>query len=216
MKGLLSEIMGLPSGVCGGIGGSQHLHTRNFYSNGILGGMTPVTTGIALAQKMDGRQGISVVFSGDGAMAEGVIYEALNIAALWQLPLLLVVEHNKIAQSTPWMLEHSTPIEGRPIAFGVDTVSVDGNDALLVHKTTQQLVDEMRETPSPRCLVLHTNRLGPHSKGDDTRDLHEIEGLRAFDPIRQLSAKIPKSRISAIHQECEAELNDLLAEFSIF
>jgi pyruvate dehydrogenase E1 component alpha subunit len=132
------------------------------------------------------------------------------------LPLLLVVEHNKIAQSTPWMLEHSTPIEGRPIAFGVDTVSVDGNDALLVHKTTQQLVDEMRETPSPRCLVLHTNRLGPHSKGDDTRDLHEIEGLRAFDPIRQLSAKIPKSRISAIHQECEAELNDLLAEFSIF
>lgn len=215
MKGLLSEIMGLPSGLCGGIGGSQHLHTKNFYSNGILGGMTPVTTGIALAQKIEGKQGISVVFSGDGAMAEGVIYESLNIAALWQLPLLLVVEHNKIAQSTPWMLEHGSLIDGRPTAFGVETVSVDGNDVLLVLKTTQKLVAEMRKNPSPRCLVLHTNRLGPHSKGDDTRDPKDIEGMRVFDPITQLSKKLSKHRIVEIHQEREAELNNLLSEFSI-
>lgn len=101
LRGLLAEILGRAAGVCQGLGGSQHLHVPNFYSNGILGGMAPVTAGMALAQKLDGRHGVSVVFSGDGAMAEGVVYEALNMAALWRLPLLLAVEHNGMAQSTP-------------------------------------------------------------------------------------------------------------------
>lgn len=215
MRGILHEVMGLSSGICGGIGGSQHLHKTNFYSNGILGGMTPVTTGMALAQKFERRGGLSVVFSGDGGMAEGVIYESLNISALWRLPLLLVVEHNKIAQSTPWTLEHSGPIEERPVAFGVPTCSIDGNDVLLVRSTTQRIVKEMRQDPFPRCLVLHTTRLASHSKGDDTRDRQEIEDLKALDPIKQTELKLPKDRIIKMHEKINTEINTLLSELSI-
>jgi len=99
--GLLGEIMGKPAGVCGGIGGSQHLCAPGFKSNGILGGTVPAAAGIALAMKLAGNDGISVSFIGDGTFGEGVLYETLNISALWGLPLLVVVENNGYAQSTP-------------------------------------------------------------------------------------------------------------------
>ena len=100
-KGLIAEVMGLPVGVCRGVGGSQHLHKRNFYSNGILGGMAPVSVGMALAEKTSKSGAVVVQFAGDGALAEGAFYESFNIAALWKLPYMLVVEDNGYAQSTP-------------------------------------------------------------------------------------------------------------------
>ena len=99
--GLLAEIMGKPEGVCGGIGGSQHLCAPGFKSNGIQGGIVPTAAGIALAEQLDGDGGLSVVFIGDGTLGEGVVYETLNLASLWQLPLLLVLEDNGWSQSTP-------------------------------------------------------------------------------------------------------------------
>lgn len=214
-RALLAEILGYKTGICGGRGGSQHLHSKNFFSNGILGGMLPVATGIAMGQKRDRAGGISVVFSGDGAMGEGVVYESLNIASLWGLPLLLVIEHNKIAQSTPWELGHACPIDHPPAAFGVRTTVIDGNDIFEVRITTERIIANMRVTPAPHCLVLETYRLGPHSKGDDTRAIEEIESSRLHDPLSKASALLPVSIVNSILRDCQMELSDLLSEFDI-
>src|SRR3954469_7198568 len=94
--GLMTEIMGKPEGICGGIGGSQHLCAPGFKSNGIQGGIVPAAAGIALAKQLDGgADAISVVFIGDGTLGEGAVYETLNMAALWRLPLLIVLEDNE-------------------------------------------------------------------------------------------------------------------------
>ena len=95
VKGLLGEVMGKPSGVCGGRGGSQHLCSKGFYSNGIQGGIVPVAAGLAMTLKLRYPGQIGVVFIGDGTLGEGVIYETMNIASKWQLPLLIVLEHNQ-------------------------------------------------------------------------------------------------------------------------
>jgi TPP-dependent pyruvate/acetoin dehydrogenase alpha subunit len=215
MKGLLDEIMGRASGVCKGKGGSQHLHIENFYSNGVLGGMVPVATGIALAQKRDGQGGVSVVFSGDGAMAEGVVYEALNMATLWNLPLLLAIEDNHIAQTTHAVMQHGSAIDEIPLAFGVKTEKVDGNDVIDVRTVMDRLILEMRSDPGPRCLVLDTCRMGPHSKGDDTRTKREIERCHERDPLKKAEAGLSDATIALIRERCGKELRDLLIEFSL-
>src|SRR5512133_1460216 len=98
---LAAELMGKATGLVGGRGGSQHIHWRNFYSNGIQGGIVPVATGMALAQKVRGTGKVAIVFLGDGTLGEGAVYETLNISALWRLPILFVVENNHYAQTTP-------------------------------------------------------------------------------------------------------------------
>ena len=103
--GLMAEIMGKPEGVCGGIGGSQHLCAPGFMSNGVQGGIVPNAAGIALAKQLDGSAGLSVVFIGDGTLGEGATYETLNLASLWRLPLVVVLEDNEWAQSTPFQRE---------------------------------------------------------------------------------------------------------------
>jgi len=94
-EGLLAEIMGRENGVCGGRGGSQHLHKNNFYSNGIQGGIVANSVGMAFAEKYKKTSNIVVVFMGDGTWGEGISYEALNMASLWSVPLLVVVENNR-------------------------------------------------------------------------------------------------------------------------
>ena len=122
--GLLCEVMGKAPGVCGGKGGSQHLCNGNFYSNGVLGSIVPVATGIALAEKKKRTGAVSTVFLGDGTLGEGVTYESLNMASLWKLPVLFVVENNHYAQSTPVELELAGSIPARAAAFGVETAEL--------------------------------------------------------------------------------------------
>src|SRR3990167_5669330 len=118
IKGLLAEIMGLPEGVCGGRGGSQHLCNGNFYSNGVLGSTAPIAAGMALAEKERKSDAIVVLFLGDGAFGEGVVYETLNLIALWHLPVLVVVEDNGYAQTTPGHLARAGTFSGRFDSFG--------------------------------------------------------------------------------------------------
>ena len=99
-QALFAELMGKPSGICGGVGGSQHLHWRNFYSNGIQGGTVAMATGMALAEKRAESGAIVFDFLGDGTLGEGIVYECLNMASLWSLPILYVLENNHIAQTT--------------------------------------------------------------------------------------------------------------------
>ena len=98
--GLVAEIMGREAGVCSGYGGSQHLAYRHFHSNGVQGGMTGIGTGLALARKLQERGAIVSVIIGDGTLGQGLLYESMNLASVWKVPLLFVVENNGIAQTT--------------------------------------------------------------------------------------------------------------------
>jgi TPP-dependent pyruvate/acetoin dehydrogenase alpha subunit len=116
---LAAELMGKATGLVGGRGGSQHIHWRNFYSNGIQGGIIPVATGMALAQKVQKTGQLALVFIGDGTLGEGALYESLNIAALWKLPILFTVEDNHYAQTTPIEKGVAGSIPARFEAFGI-------------------------------------------------------------------------------------------------
>ena len=106
--------------MCGGRGGSQHICSQGFFSNGIQGGIAPVAAGLAFAQKLTGMPHITVVCIGDGTLGEGVLYETLNIAAKWELPLCVVLENNLYAQSTPQHLTLAGDIVARAAAFGIN------------------------------------------------------------------------------------------------
>ncbi len=190
VEGLIGELMGRSTGVCGGRGGSQHLHKNNFYSNGILGGTVPVATGMAFAEKQKHTGSIVTIFVGDGAMAEGVIYESLNIAALWELPILFVVEHNGYAQSTPTHLEHAGRLEARAEPFAIPIRVLEASDPCSVYHAACEVVGGVRRECRPSLLFLKTYRLGPHSKGDETRHPSEVEEHRQRDPLALLREKL--------------------------
>jgi TPP-dependent pyruvate/acetoin dehydrogenase alpha subunit len=204
--GLLSEVMGKATGTCGGKGGSQHLCNGNFYSNGVLGSIVPVATGIGLAEKRKGTGAISTVFLGDGALGEGVTYESLNMASLWKLPVLFVVENNFYAQSTPVALQLAGSIPARGAAFGVEVAELDTTDVEEVHEAAGRAVARIRATGEPHFLVLHTYRFSPHSKGDDNRDPAEIEERRMRDPIGVAGARLDPGEREAIEARAEQRL----------
>ncbi|MBN2550556.1 MAG: thiamine pyrophosphate-dependent dehydrogenase E1 component subunit alpha [Anaerolineales bacterium] len=204
MRALFAELMGKASGVCGGRGGSQHLQWRNFYSNGVQGGIVPVATGMALAEKRKGSGAVTINFLGDGTLGEGVIYEAFNMASLWQLPILYVVENNRIAQTTPVELALAGKIAARFTAFGIPVAELDSSDVQEIQAVAQKLLRQVRQQCEPQTLIIHTCRFGPHSKSDDTRPSTYVERLRQErDPLTILAAHIePASR-----QSIEAEVD---------
>ena len=208
--GLLSEVMGRATGVCGGKGGSQHLCRGNFYSNGVLGSIVPVATGIGLAEKVKGTGAVSTVFLGDGTLGEGVTYESLNLASLWTLPVLFVVENNHYAQSTPIELELAGSIPARAEAFGVEVTALNTTDVEEVHEAAGRAVARIRETGAPFFLVLDTYRFSPHSKGDDNRDPAEIEERRKHDPLLVSGARIADDERRQLEEACERRLVEVV------
>lgn len=205
MNGLAAELMGRETGVCGGRGGSQHLHWKNFYANGVLGGTIPLAVGMALAAREAGEGVIVFAFMGDGTLGEGVVYESLNMAALWSLPVLFVLENNRYAQSTPIHLNLSGSIETRFEAFGIETHALETTDVQEIHRAAASSVANVR-LGAPAALVLHTYRFAPHSKGDDTRDPHEIESYRKADPLPLQSARLQEDRLEKIRSTVEEEV----------
>ena len=212
IKGLLAEVMGLDSGVCGGTGGSQHLHLGNFYSNGILGGMPPVATGMAAAEKQLGSGRIVCVFLGDGAMAEGSLYEAMNMAALWRLPILFAVEHHQYAQPTPWSLQHAGSLSARASAFGVQTTEVDGNDVEAVFAAATACAHRLRNGKGAQMLLMHTNRLGAHSKGDDLREADELQQRWGEEPVLRLAGKLDAAWVSETQKQVASQVASIVAD----
>ena len=209
--GLLCEVMGKAPGVCGGKGGSQHLCKGNFYSNGVLGSIVPVATGIALAEKQKGTGAVSTVFLGDGTLGEGVTYESLNIASLWKLPVLFVVENNHYAQSTPVELELAGSIPARAAAFGVETAELATTDVEEIHDAAGRAVARIRETGAPFFLVLDTYRYSPHSKGDDNRDPAEIEKRREQDPLIVAGVRLAEDERARIEERVRATAAETIA-----
>lgn len=188
LLGLFAEIMGKRSGVSGGRGGSQHICYHRFYSNGIQGGITPLAAGAAYALKKDGA--VALAFIGDGTLGEGALYESLNLAALWGCPVIYVVEDNGIAQTTPSRLAVSGSIAERAQAFGIRSFSVDTMDVTDIAALGAEVLDYVRKESKPVWLHLKSARLGPHSKGDDTRPPEEVQQLQARDPLQRLRRDI--------------------------
>lgn len=206
-RALFAELMGKSTGVCGGRGGSQHLHWRDFYSNGVQGGIVPVATGMALAEKVKKTGAVTIVFIGDGTLGEGAVYEAFNLASLWQLPILYVLEANNIAQTTPSTLGVAGSMPARFSAFGIPAAELDTSDVQEIYPAAAALLAEVRQQLTPRGLILHTCRFGPHSKGDDTRSSEEVDRLRqARDPLTLQAARIPPTELSPIQSQVEAEI----------
>lgn len=207
-EGLLAEIMGRAGAVCNGVGGSQHVHTPTFMSTGIQGQSLPLAVGIGLHHKRIGSGHIAVAYVGDGTWGEGTVYEALNMASLWQVPVLVVVEHNGIAQSTPTSLEMAGEIGPRVRAFGVEHLLVSTWDVDEIRSAVTPVISRVR-AGAPAVVEFRTNRVGPHSKGDDTRPAAVLESL--FD---WYAAVADDPRFSAADERVRSSVDRMVAEVS--
>jgi 2-oxoisovalerate dehydrogenase E1 component len=187
--GLIAEVMGKATGVCGGLGGSQHLRAEGFMSNGIQGGIVPVAAGLAFANKLSGLDGIVAVCIGDGTLGEGVVYETFNIAAKWELPLLIVLENNRYAQSTSQRETLAGDICARAAAFGIATLHANTWEHEELAARLREATASVRRTRCPMFLRVDTYRLAAHSKGDDDRDPDEIAEFTRRDPLNVFLAE---------------------------
>ena len=208
--GLMAEIMGKPEGVCGGIGGSQHLCAPGFMSNGIQGGIVPNAAGIALAKQLDGSAGVSAVFIGDGTLGEGVTYETLNLASLWRLPLLIVLEDNEWAQSTPSRVNLAGSMRDRFVAFGFPVFEIDSTDVEELDAVAGRALAQVRTYGGPVAMVIHTYRLCHHSKNDDNRPVDEVAARWDLDPIEIHGRRLDPSARAAIDAEVGSALRDVI------
>jgi TPP-dependent pyruvate/acetoin dehydrogenase alpha subunit len=208
--GLMAEIMGKPEGVCGGIGGSQHLCAPGFMSNGVQGGIVPNAAGIALAKQLDGNAGVSVVFIGDGTLGEGATYETLNLASLWRLPLVIVLEDNEWAQSTPSSANLAGSIADRFTAFGLPVFEIDSTDVEELDAVAGRALAQARTLEGPVAIVIHTYRLCHHSKNDDNRPAEEVAARWKLDPLEVHGRRLDMSARAAIDAEVESALRDVI------
>jgi len=205
-QGLLAEIMGRKTGICGGRGGSQHICDANVFSNGIQGGIVPVAAGVALSKLLSGDDGIAVVFIGDGTLGEGAVYESMNIASKWGLPLLIVLENNLYAQSTSQQQTLSGDIEARAAAFGIPTLRSNTWEPEKLVETMGEAVVTVRRDHHPLFLRVDTYRLMAHSKGDDGRDKTEIANYWERDILHQ-AVKMQPDLMAPIETELLATLD---------
>ncbi len=212
-KPLLAEIMGKKSGMCKGRGGSQHICYKNFTTNGVQGGIVPNATGIAYAEKCKGTNGISVAILGDGTLGQGVVYESMNLASILKVPVLYIIEDNGYAMTTP----SSYAIAGGDIkkrieGFGIRVSEIESNDTCELRPFFREAVGFVRFEQKPMCCVVHTYRLGPHSKGDDFRDPEELNLHRKKDPIVLMEQKLDADTCKQIRDEEIANLDATVKE----
>jgi len=209
--GLFAEIMGREGGICRGRGGSQHICDSNVFSNGIQGGIVPVSTGIAFAQQREDKGDITVVFIGDGTLGEGAVYESMNLASMWGAPLLIVLENNLYAQSTSQLQTLSGDIEARAQAFGIRTMRGDTWSPEALIESLGEAVNYVREMRKPLFFRADTYRLMAHSKSDDDRPRHEVDGYWQRDVMHHARETHPEIMV-ALEAELEAMLDEAVSQ----
>jgi TPP-dependent pyruvate/acetoin dehydrogenase alpha subunit len=210
VKGLFAEIMGKEGAICKGRGGSQHIYSDNFYSNGVQGNMFPVAAGISLSQKIKKTGGIGIIFIGDGTFGEGILYETLNIISLWEIPLLIIVENNLYAQSTPIEKNFSGSFKNRALAFNIDFSQMESNDVKEIYNKFTESLHFVRKNQKPRIEVVNTYRLAPHSKGDDDRSKDEIDMWKLKDPLTIIEKELTQEIINNIKTKTKLRISNII------
>lgn len=213
IKSLFYEIMGSSKGLCRGVGGSQHIYNDGFFSNGVQGSYMPISVGLALGKKINNNNNIAISFIGDGTLGEGVVYEALNMAALFEVPLLIVIENNGWAQTTPMRLNFSGDIVKRSSGFGISSYEFDTNDVEILYKDFFKIVKDIRKNKKPILVIINTYRLGPHSKGDDIRDKVYLEKIKEYDPL--LVSKEKNDKYEHLVNSVKIEISTILSEIGV-
>lgn len=229
-KVLMAEMFGKATGCSHGHGGSMHFFdaSRRFYGGyAIVGGGMPIAVGLALADKMQKQQRITACFFGDGAVAEGEFHESLNLAALWQLPVVFLCENNLYAMGTALERHQSdTNISRKAASYNLAAGAVDGMDILAVEAAVRRAADSVRNGNGPYLLELRTYRFRAHSMADPDlyRTKEEIEEWKKRDPIPLFQARLREwgllsdSDLSQMESEIGAELDEAVrfAETSPF
>jgi len=223
MTKVMAEMFGKQEGCSRGRGGSMHLFDRNsnFHGgNAIVGGGLPLSIGLALAEKMRRTDVVTACFFGEGAVAEGEFHETMNLAALWELPVLFVCENNLYAMGTALVLSESeTDIQQKAACYRVSAEAVDGMDVVAVEAAARRAVHAVRERCKPYFLECRTYRLRAHSMFDAQlyRDKAEVEVWRHKDPIDRFknwleaSQMIHPQDLARIETEIDAEVAEAVA-----
>ena len=223
MGPLMAEMYGKQNGTSRGRGGSMHVfdRTTRFYGgNAIVGGGLPLAVGLGLGEKMRKGPGVAVCLFGEGAVAEGEFHEALNLAALWKLPVLFVCENNLYAMgSAIERTESETDIHRKAEAYRIASHRVDGMDVVAVEATTRKALDHIRAGGGPQFIECMTYRFRPHSMFDAQlyRDKAEVERWKERDPIKRFgewavaSGLLHKSDTSALERDATAEVEAAVA-----
>ncbi len=195
-KALIQEILGMVEGPCQGRGGS--LHVADFSvgmlgANGIVGAGIPIALGSALAHRIQASDRVAVAFFGDGALAQGLLYESLNLAKLWKLPLLLVCENNGWSEFTPTSLQYVGDLRQLAKAFDIVFEQLDGNDVEAVMKAARTAVGRLRQGEGPVLLECVTSRTKGHYEGDPQAYRKGVDEPGRQDPIERLRERLEKS-----------------------
>jgi TPP-dependent pyruvate/acetoin dehydrogenase alpha subunit len=201
---MFAELLGKESGYCRGKGGSMHIadpETGNLGANAIVGGSAGIATGAALSAKMRGTGQVAACFFGDGALGQGLLYEAMNMAALWKLPVIYVCENNLYGEYTSCAEAAAGEIPARARAFGIHTETVDGQDVQLVNQTMKRLVERCRRGEGPAFLECRTYRYYGHHVGDVNRQIYrtkeeEQEWMTQHDPLLTLSGRLTAQKLA--------------------
>ena len=178
IEGLFCEIMGKTGAVCNSVGGSQHLLHKNIMTTGVQGEGVSIGLGHAWKFKHEKSHNACFIFVGDGTFGRGSVYESLNMASLYRLPYILVVENNSIAMTTRLFENMAGTIEGRVKAFGINYEKVISHNPTEIKAQLQEPIKRAKEDPSPLVIEFITQRVASHSKGDDTRSKSELEKVQ--------------------------------------
>jgi TPP-dependent pyruvate/acetoin dehydrogenase alpha subunit len=219
---MFAELLGKEAGYCRGKGGSMHIadqDTGNLGANAIVGGSAGIATGAAMSIKMRGSDQVAVCFFGDGALGQGLLYETMNMASLWKLPVIYVCENNEYNEYTHYSETTAGEVTARAAAFGIHTESVDGQDVRAVHATALKLVNSARSGAGPAFLQCNTYRFHGHHVGDIDRAYYrskkeEEEWKTQRDPVKLLADWLEKNKLAdgklfqRIENEVATEIKD--------
>ena len=218
---MFAELLGKKAGYCKGKGGSMHIadpETGNLGANAIVGGSAALAAGAAYSAKYLGQDRVVVCFFGEGALGQGVLYESMNLAQLWKLPVVYVCENNLYNEYTHFTETTAGDIIARPAAFGVQSATVDGQNARAVYDVSSTLVDRARKVEGPAFVLANTYRFRGHHVGDVSRDYYrakqeEQRWMEERDPIKILGAYltgdhiVEQAGLDRVQEELTAEMN---------
>jgi pyruvate dehydrogenase E1 component alpha subunit len=217
---MFAELLGKADGYCRGKGGSMHIadqDTGNLGANAIVGGSAGIATGAAMSAKMRGSDQVAVCFFGEGALGQGLLFEVMNIASLWKLPVIYVCENNQYNEYTHYRETTAGEVTARAEAFGVRPLTIDGQDVELVYATALEAVQRARRGEGPAFLHCHTYRFHGHHVGDIDRAYYrskseEEEWKTRSDPLKRFAERLRKGELvdakllASIAEEIAAEM----------